>query len=257
LEACKYFCPLSVCICNLFIQFFLHFNIFQVADELFIHYKYWSQFTPDFDIFYSIKTEFYVVLLYNFKIIFYDKHFENIEAKHATELISFEIQCFDSTFVDKLFKSVLKSLRFEKHDFCLVSNNMVGSHSFITIWSLSVWSITWLASSKCPPPNSWLRKIYAVCVLRMVNSWPVVKYSYTWCVDNFRFCLSINKNSRIIRFQWMNQTTKRKAPSGRAVSTRTTRKDQSPGRGPRGRIPPHKFWGFEELQTFNWTTILN
>jgi hypothetical protein len=45
-------------------------------------------------------------------------HFENIEAKHATELISFEIQCFDSTFVDKLFKSVLKSLRFEKHDFC-------------------------------------------------------------------------------------------------------------------------------------------
>ena len=37
------------------------------------------------------------------------------EAKHATELISFEIQCFDSTFVDKLFKSVFKSLRFEKH----------------------------------------------------------------------------------------------------------------------------------------------
>jgi hypothetical protein len=68
--------------------------------------------------FISIKTEFYVVLLYNFKIIFYDKHFQNIQAKHATELISFEIQCFDSTFVDKLFKSVFKSLRFEKHDFC-------------------------------------------------------------------------------------------------------------------------------------------
>jgi hypothetical protein len=47
--------------------------------------------------------------LYNFKIIFYDKHFENIQAKHATELISFEIQCFDNTFVDKLFKSVFKS----------------------------------------------------------------------------------------------------------------------------------------------------
>jgi hypothetical protein len=31
----------------------------------------------------------------------------NIQAKHATELISFEIQCFDNTFVDKLFKSVL------------------------------------------------------------------------------------------------------------------------------------------------------
>jgi len=62
-------------------------------------------------IFISIKTEFYVVLLYYFKIILYDKHFENIQAKHTTELISFEIQCFDSTctFVDKLFKSVFKS----------------------------------------------------------------------------------------------------------------------------------------------------
>ena len=60
----------------------------------------------------------------------------------------------------------------------------------------------------------------------MVNSWPVVKYSYTWCIDNFRFCLSINKNGRIIRLQWMNQTTKRKAPSGRAVLTRTIRKDK-------------------------------
>jgi hypothetical protein len=47
-----------------------------------------------------------VVLLYNFKIIFYDKHFENIQAKHTTELISFEIQCFNSTFVDKLFLSL-------------------------------------------------------------------------------------------------------------------------------------------------------
>ena len=56
-------------------------------------------------IFVSIKTEFYVVLLYNFKIIFYDKHFENIQAKHTTELISFEIQCFERTFVDRLFKS--------------------------------------------------------------------------------------------------------------------------------------------------------
>ena len=34
--------------------------------------------------FISIKTEFYVVLLYNFKIIFYDKHFENIQVKHTT-----------------------------------------------------------------------------------------------------------------------------------------------------------------------------
>ena len=34
------------------------------------------------------------------------KNFENILAKHSTELISFEIQCFDSTFVDKLFKYV-------------------------------------------------------------------------------------------------------------------------------------------------------
>jgi hypothetical protein len=60
----------------------------------------------------------------------------------------------------------------------------------------------------------------------MVNSWPVVKYSYTWYIDNFRFYLSINKNCRIIRFQWMNQTTKRKAPSGRAVLIRTTRKEK-------------------------------
>ena len=46
------------------------------------------------------------------------------------------------------------------------------------------------------------------------------------CIDNFRFCLSINKNGRIIRFQWMNLTTKRKAPPGWAVLTRTTRKDK-------------------------------
>ena len=48
-------------------------------------------------------------------IIFYDKHFENIQAKRENELISFEIQCFDNIFVDELFKSVFKSLRFEKH----------------------------------------------------------------------------------------------------------------------------------------------
>ena len=50
-----------------------------------------------------MKPEFNVVLHYNFKIIFYDKQFENIQTKHTTELISFELQCFDSTFVDKLF----------------------------------------------------------------------------------------------------------------------------------------------------------
>jgi hypothetical protein len=56
---------------------------------------------------YSSKMHVYcfIVLLYNFKIIFYDKHFENIQAKHTIKLISFEIQCSDSTFVDKLFKS--------------------------------------------------------------------------------------------------------------------------------------------------------
>jgi hypothetical protein len=27
----------------------------------------------------------------------------------------------------------------------------------------------------------------------MVNSWPVVKYSYTCCIDNFRFCLFIKQ----------------------------------------------------------------
>jgi hypothetical protein len=45
------------------------------------------------------------------------------------------------------------------------------------------------------------------------------------CIDNFRFCLSISKNGRIVRFQWMSLTTKREAPSGRAVLTRTIRKD--------------------------------
>ena len=53
----------------------------------------------------SIKTEFNVVLLYNFKIIFYDKHFKITQVKHTTELISFETQCKDSISVDKVFKS--------------------------------------------------------------------------------------------------------------------------------------------------------
>jgi hypothetical protein len=70
----------------------------------------------------------------------------------------------------------------------------------------------------------------------------------------------------------MNQTTKRKAPSGRAVLTRTTRKDkhrkyrpisemtnalklnQQFFEGLKYRDPesqaPQKLWGFEELQTF-------
>jgi hypothetical protein len=51
-------------------------------------------------IFITITTELNVVLLYNFKIIFYDKHFEIItQVKHTTELISFKTQCNDSTFV--------------------------------------------------------------------------------------------------------------------------------------------------------------
>jgi hypothetical protein len=43
--------------------------------------------------------------------------------------------------------------------------------------------------------------------------WVTLAYqkSTSSCIDNFRYCLSINKNGRIIRFQWMNQTTKRKA----------------------------------------------
>ena len=64
--------------------------------------------------------------------------------------------------------------------------------------------------------------------------WPLHLWGGHGCVrwfiygfaEYFRFCLSINKNSRIICFQWMNQTTKRKAPFGRAVLTRTTRKDK-------------------------------
>jgi len=56
-----------------------------------------------------MKAEFHVVLLYNFKIIFYHKHFEITQVKHTTELISFQTQCNDSTFADRLFKSVFKS----------------------------------------------------------------------------------------------------------------------------------------------------
>jgi hypothetical protein len=63
----------------------------------------------------SINSEFNVVLLYNFKIIFYEKHFENTQVKHTTKLISFQTQCNDSTFVDKFFKSVFKSCRFDKY----------------------------------------------------------------------------------------------------------------------------------------------
>jgi hypothetical protein len=49
---------------------------------------------------------------------------------------------------------------------------------------------------------------------------------HIWIRRQFPLCLSINKNGRIIRYQWMNQTTKRKAPSWRAVLTRTTREDK-------------------------------
>ena len=66
-------------------------------------------------IFISINLEFNVILLYNFKIIFYEKHFENTQVKYTTKLISFQTQCNDSTFVDKLFKSVFKSCRFDKY----------------------------------------------------------------------------------------------------------------------------------------------
>jgi hypothetical protein len=45
----------------------------------------------------------------------YGKHFEITQVKHTTELISFQTQCNDSTFVDKLFKSVFKSGWCEKH----------------------------------------------------------------------------------------------------------------------------------------------
>jgi len=70
---------------------------------------------PILIIFISINSEFNVVLLYNFKIIFYGKHFENIQVKLTTKLISFQTQCNDSTFVDKLFKSVFKSCRFDNY----------------------------------------------------------------------------------------------------------------------------------------------
>jgi hypothetical protein len=69
-------------------------------------------------------------------------------------------------------------------------------------------------------PHNYLHDLFWVkCTHINVISGINNKFMY-W---QFRFCLSINKNVRIIRFQWMNQTTKRKAPSGRAVLTRPTR----------------------------------
>ena len=53
-----------------------------------------------------------------------------------------------------------------------------------------------------------------------------VSFLFRFALYMYPFILSINKNGRIIRFQWMNQTTKRKAPSGRAALARTTRKDK-------------------------------
>jgi len=66
-------------------------------------------------IFITIKTEYNVVLLYTFKIIIYDKHFEITQVKPTPELICFETQCNDSTFIDNEFESVFKSWWFEKH----------------------------------------------------------------------------------------------------------------------------------------------
>ena len=108
---CLVLCRSSSC---LFCTFSNFLYVFHIKLQFFRSLS-WSQFTPDFDNFYINKNRIFVVLLYNFKIIFYDKHFENIQAKHTTELFSFEIQCFDRTFVDKLFKSVFKSWQFEKN----------------------------------------------------------------------------------------------------------------------------------------------
>jgi hypothetical protein len=55
-----------------------------------------------------------------------------------------------------------------------------------------------------------MKRFWSSNLVRLANQ----KSTTSSCIDNFRFCLSINKNGRIIRFQWMNQTTKRKAPSG-------------------------------------------
>jgi hypothetical protein len=38
-----------------------------------------------FNIVISINSEFNVVLVYNFKIIYYGKHFENTQVKHTTK----------------------------------------------------------------------------------------------------------------------------------------------------------------------------
>ena len=68
---------------------------------------------------------------------------------------------------------------------------------------------------QCCMKRFWTSKLVTLAYQKSITS---------SCIDNFSFCLFINKNGRIIRFQWMNQTTKRKASSGRAVLTRTTRK---------------------------------
>ena len=59
------------------IPYIFHINFSKAYPEVNSH--------PISIIFISIKTKF------NFKMIFYDKHFENIQAKHTTELISLEI----------------------------------------------------------------------------------------------------------------------------------------------------------------------
>ena len=63
--------------------------------------------------------------------------------------------------------------------------------------------------------------------LHIVNTRWVCSLIHIWIRRQFPL-LFVYKQERSnhIMFQWMNQTTKRKAPSGRAVLTRTTRKDK-------------------------------
>ena len=51
----------------------------------------------------------------------------------------------------------------------------------------------------------------------MVNSWPVVKYSYTCCIDNFRFCLFIKQERSNHTFS-MNESNDEKKSSIRTGS---------------------------------------
>ena len=120
-------------------------------------------------IFISINAEFNIVLLYNFKVIFYGKHFENTQVKHTTQLNSFQTQCNDNTCVDKLFTNVFKSCRFDKY--------ALKSYLKITVINSMLLLIKWLSKSYM----IWLQD------------------------DTLKNCLNIGQIGSVLQFMYHNQ----------------------------------------------------